>query len=284
MASSVSVPIGFGMRIGGSQDDTGETSYNAPGVEDVGGAIGSTWDDYTGVTAADAHERAVQAQIESEERRAREAQLFFKRQSEQGMTDIMGGAQMGSQAIYDYGGLAAGALGESADAALQAMMSGRAGLSNFQADPGYQFRLQQGEDAINRAASARGGRLSGRTLQELSDYNQGLASQEFGNVANREMDYARAMAGLYGQSGAQMAGLFGGMGSQLGSIYTNVGPSMSNIGIGVGAHNTGLQSGLNTTGRWGTDSAGTSETLRGQGTRDLVNAGAGAVYDWATSD
>jgi hypothetical protein len=254
------------------------------GSTDIGETLQNAWKNYTGVTAAEAHERAVQAQIESEERRAREAQLFFKRQSEQGMTDIMGGAQMGSQAIYDYGGLAAGALGESADAALQAMMSGRAGLSNFQADPGYQFRLQQGEDAINRAASARGGRLSGRTLQELSDYNQGLASQEFGNVANREMDYARAMAGLYGQSGAQMAGLFGGMGSQLGSIYTNVGPSMSNIGIGVGAHNTGLQSGLNTTGRWGTDSAGTSETLRGQGTRDLVNAGAGAVYDWATSD
>jgi hypothetical protein len=54
-----------------------------------------------------------------------------------------------------------------------------------QNDPGYQFRQQQGQQALERSASARGTLLTGGTLKDEQDYAQGLASQEYGNVWNR---------------------------------------------------------------------------------------------------
>jgi hypothetical protein len=52
-------------------------------------------------------------------------------------------------------------------------------------DPGYAFRLQQGEMANQRAANVAGGALSGNTLAGLNAYNSGMASQEFQNAFNR---------------------------------------------------------------------------------------------------
>lgn len=57
----------------------------------------------------------------------------------------------------------------------------------MQQDPGYQFRLKQGQEALERSAAARGGLLSGRAARDTADYSQGLASQEFGNSWNRLM-------------------------------------------------------------------------------------------------
>lgn len=72
-------------------------------------------------------------------------------------------------------------------------------FSKFQESPGFQFRQQQGEEAINRSAAARGGRLSGRTLKELGGFNQGLASQEFNNFANRELAANQQLQNAFGQ-------------------------------------------------------------------------------------
>lgn len=58
-------------------------------------------------------------------------------------------------------------------------------MADYQADPGYQFRLQQGEQGINRAATASGSRYSGATLKALSRFNSDQASQEYGNAYNR---------------------------------------------------------------------------------------------------
>ena len=55
----------------------------------------------------------------------------------------------------------------------------------FQADPGYQFRLDQGLKAIERSAAARGGLMSGNTERALINYGQQLDSQEFQNAFNR---------------------------------------------------------------------------------------------------
>lgn len=60
----------------------------------------------------------------------------------------------------------------------------------FQADPGYQFRQQEGEAALQRAAAAGGNLNSGRAAKDLASYNSGLASQEFGNAYQRNLtDY-----------------------------------------------------------------------------------------------
>lgn len=58
-------------------------------------------------------------------------------------------------------------------------------MADFLKDPGYGFRMEQGEAGINRAALAGGSRYSGATLKELTRFNSGLASQEFGNAYSR---------------------------------------------------------------------------------------------------
>ena len=52
-------------------------------------------------------------------------------------------------------------------------------------DPSYQFRLQQGQDAIQSSAAAKGGLLTGATLKALQNYSQDYASQEYSNAYNR---------------------------------------------------------------------------------------------------
>jgi hypothetical protein len=59
------------------------------------------------------------------------------------------------------------------------------GMEDYQEDPGYQFRLREGEKGINRNALAAGRYNSGATLKALSGYNSDLASQEYGNAFDR---------------------------------------------------------------------------------------------------
>lgn len=58
-------------------------------------------------------------------------------------------------------------------------------LADYQEDPGYKFRLDQGSQALERSAAARGGLLSGGHLKDLTGYQQSMASQEYGNAYNR---------------------------------------------------------------------------------------------------
>ena len=46
------------------------------------------------------------------------------------------------------------------------------GMDQFQADPGYGFRLAEGQKALERSAAARGGLLSGATGKNLLRYGQ----------------------------------------------------------------------------------------------------------------
>lgn len=59
------------------------------------------------------------------------------------------------------------------------------GLQDFQVDPGYLFRLQEGQKALERSAASRGNLFSGGTQKALSRYNQDFASNEFSNAFNR---------------------------------------------------------------------------------------------------
>jgi hypothetical protein len=59
------------------------------------------------------------------------------------------------------------------------------GMSDFQTDPGYGFRLSEGQKALDRTAASRGGLLSGATLKGATRYGQDLASQEYQNAYNR---------------------------------------------------------------------------------------------------
>lgn len=56
---------------------------------------------------------------------------------------------------------------------------------NFQEDPGYAFRQQEGQSALQNSAAARGNLLSGATLKALQRYGSNLASQEYQAAYNR---------------------------------------------------------------------------------------------------
>jgi hypothetical protein len=58
-------------------------------------------------------------------------------------------------------------------------------LSDFTADPGYNFRLSEGAKALERSSAARGLLNSGGFAKGLTDYNQNFASNEFNNAYNR---------------------------------------------------------------------------------------------------
>jgi hypothetical protein len=57
--------------------------------------------------------------------------------------------------------------------------------SDFQTDPGYAFRLSEGQKALDRSAAARGGLFSGEQLKANDQYNQNFASNEYQNAYNR---------------------------------------------------------------------------------------------------
>lgn len=55
----------------------------------------------------------------------------------------------------------------------------------LQDDPGYQFRMDQGNQALQRSAAASTGILNGGTLKALDRYNQDYASGEYASAYSR---------------------------------------------------------------------------------------------------
>lgn len=54
-------------------------------------------------------------------------------------------------------------------------------------DPGFRFRSDEGQRALERSAAARGLARTGGTLKDLSSWAQNFASQEYGNVFDRAL-------------------------------------------------------------------------------------------------
>lgn len=63
-------------------------------------------------------------------------------------------------------------------------------------DPGYQFRTQAGEQALQNWAASRGTLNDSSTANALIDYGQNAASQEYGNAWNRAFNTWGANEGL----------------------------------------------------------------------------------------
>lgn len=105
--------------------------------------------------------------------------------------------------------------------------------SNFFKSPGYEFRFQEGVNALDKSAAARGKLFSGGYGRELQRYGQGLATSEFGNYANR----LSALAGI-GQTATQQSGQLGVAAGQ------QVGQSAANIGQSIMAGGTAQASGI----------------------------------------
>lgn len=102
------------------------------------------------------------------------------------------------------------------------------GMAQFQADPGYAFRLAEGQKALERSAAARGGLLSGGTGKALTRYGQEMGSQEYQNAFNRyqaereaRLNPLQSLAGV-GQTTA----------NQLGTAGRTYGATVGDIGMG----------------------------------------------------
>lgn len=131
--------------------------------------------------------------------------------------------------------------------------------SVFTNSPDYQFALQQGTKNAGNSFAARGGAASGNALRALSEFNQGLASnqidkflsrrmglvnggqQAIGNVQNSGQNYANNMMGAtQAQGDARASGILGMTNSGIGGLYdyaTGWGRRLNN-------YNTGNMGGL----------------------------------------
>ena len=118
------------------------------------------------------------------------------------------------------------------------------GMQDFQADPGYAFRLSEGMKALeaSRAAQRGGstGLLSGATGKALQRYGQDLASQEYGNAFNRfqteRVNRLQPLGALMGtgQAAASNQGAAAGQyGQTAGALTTDIGAARAAGDVGA---------------------------------------------------
>ncbi len=132
----------------------------AGGAAIAGGAMASSASNKAAKTQAESADRASQIQQQNFEQ-TRQDLAPYKQAGDTSLSQLMG--QMTPDGYFNqtYTG------------------------QDIYSDPSYQFRLQQGQDAIQSSAAAQGGLLSGATLKALQNYGQESASQEYGNAYNR---------------------------------------------------------------------------------------------------
>jgi len=153
--------------------------------------------------AANQQKKAAKGAANAVQRGADAATAEQARQYDQARQDQMPWMQAGQSALGQLSALAGG------------------DFSGFYNSPDYQFNRDQGLQALDRSAAARGGMYSGGADADRMTFASGLASQEYGNHWNR-------LAGLanVGQATANNLG-------NLGANYaTNVG---NNIMTGANA-------------------------------------------------
>jgi len=106
----------------------------------------------------------------------------------------LGGAASGTQAQNPY------------EKRLQELVNNPNSISDSNA---YKFRFNQGQQALERGAAAKGMLGSGNTLAALAQYGQGMASDEYGNEVSR-------LGALSGQRDSYNLGLKGLANSEYG--------------------------------------------------------------------
>lgn len=120
--------------------------------------------------------------------------------------------------------------------------AGDFGMSDFQADPGYGFRLSEGMKALERSAAARGGLLSGATLKGITRFGQDTASGEFMNAFNRyqtnrsnQLNPLQSLMGAGQTSTNALTAAAGQTGAGIGSTYMGMGQGIANAQMAGGA-------------------------------------------------
>jgi hypothetical protein len=127
-------------------------------------------------------------------------------------------------------------------------------MNDFQQDPGYQFRQDEAQKALQRSALARGGMMGGGFAKALDARTQDLASQEYGNAfnrfnANRDSLQNRlsGLAGIGQNANSQVAQAGQNAANNTSELLTGIGNAQA--GATMGAANTwgnAIGQGMNT--------------------------------------
>jgi len=206
-----------------------------------------------------AQQQALQQAREMAEKGATAAGDYYNR----GREDLLGQGRAGEATAREFYGQGVGFqepyMGAGAGATNQlASLFGQGGaytqqptLEQLQMDPGYAFRLQQGQQAMTNAARAGGLAGSGGALKAATRFGQEAGSQEYSNAYNRFMENRlRATQGLQNLAGvgAGAAGtasqLAGSMGGQLSGNQFGLGANLGTMASNTGNTIAGLYGGL----------------------------------------
>ena len=206
-----------------------------------------------------AQQQALQQAREMAERGATEARGYY----DKGREDLLAQGRTGAETAREFYGQGVGFqepyMGAGAGATNQlAQLFGQGGaytqqptLEQLQMDPGYAFRLQQGQQAMTNAARAGGLAGSGGALKAATRFGQEAGSQEYTNAYNRFMaNRAAATQGLQNLAGvgAGAAGtasqLAGSMGGQLSGNQFGLGANLGTMASNTGNTIAGLYGGL----------------------------------------
>jgi hypothetical protein len=150
------------------------------------------------------------------------------------------------------------------------------GMGQFQQDPGYAFRLSEGQKALDRQAAARGGLISGGALKAAQRFGQEMGSQEYTNAFNRyqterqaRLNPLQSLAG-FGQTSVNQLGQAGqNYASNVGNLMT--GGAAAQAAGQVGAANA-ITGGLGTYLNYSQNNA-LLEALQRNQNMQLVNTG-----------
>ena len=160
------------------------------------------WEDFSGQTGADAARKSAKQQIQAVMQAMEEMRSAFG--SGIGKVEEMYGEGMGRFAGLDE------MLGE-----------------NFKAGEGYGFRRDQGEQSIMRSAGRSRSPYGSAATKSLMNFNQDLASEEYGNWYGRKAGLAGGMAGLGSDMANSIAQLFGAQGRGMSELWTQFGNARS---------------------------------------------------------
>lgn len=217
-STGAAIGAGLGAVAGGLSAIGGGSALAGAGL--VGAAGASIVGAKKGEEAA---ERATRAQVQAGEQ-ALDVQLQMFREQQAAQEPFR---QVGLQATEQLSGLAG----------LQGTEAQQAAFGQFETSPGFEFRQQQGQQAVERGAAARGGLLSGKGLRGVEEVSQNIASQEFGNYVSA----LQGLAGL-GPQATTRQNIAGG------AFAANQATTLQNIGAaratGFGAQNQAFQTGL----------------------------------------
>lgn len=116
--------------------------------------------------------------------------------------------------------------------------------SDLQNDPGYQFQLQQGNEAIQNSASKSGLVAGGNTLKELTKYGQGLAGTYFDQAFNRakstfDTNENTTLANLTALTGSGLSGT-----AQQGQALQNIGGQQAQNTVNSGFYGGNVDTSL----------------------------------------